>query len=313
MATVREIARKAGISPAVVSRVFSNHGYVSKKSRGKVIQAARLLCHQPLEKNIAVIITEYAYFGGYAGLMLSACLENCVQRGYHAEIIQENSLHLLNIQPLYGAIAMVYGNGIERIWAATSNLPLVCVNTDSRMIDNIYSIHSDNRQGINLALDYFHAHGHHRIALVRDAPNAFFNRNIPDRKKREKDYLEWMKYHPTNNFQPLILESPDEVGRLIESHASAILIVGEGLLAFYSDAFNQHCLRIPEDISVIGFEGHDTLFGGNITTIGQNFDQLARQALDLLEQMNAGQTQQKEIAIPFLLHERKSVRSLLPE
>ena len=47
MTTVQDVARKAGVSRATVSRVVSNRGYVSADARARVLQAVDELHYVP--------------------------------------------------------------------------------------------------------------------------------------------------------------------------------------------------------------------------------------------------------------------------
>ena len=58
MATIRDVARKAGVSAITVSRVVNNSGYVSEKTRAQVEAAIAQLKYVPnIQANILLPTT----------------------------------------------------------------------------------------------------------------------------------------------------------------------------------------------------------------------------------------------------------------
>ena len=49
MASIRDVAKKANVGPATVSRVLNNSGYVSEESRRRIEQAMMELDYTPNE------------------------------------------------------------------------------------------------------------------------------------------------------------------------------------------------------------------------------------------------------------------------
>lgn len=312
MATVRGIAKRAGTSPSTVSRVLRKEGYVSAEVRARVIAAARELDYVVELKDIAVIIPDTFSFGGYAGLMLSFFLKEATRRGFRMEVIPESSVTLLSNHLLAGAISLLYDNGFERVWNLTQNLPLVCVNTRSRHFEHIYSVRSDNFQGIRMALDHFLARGHTRIAFACYYQDCAVERDNTDRMERIQAYRMWMDKNAATDFKPLILYHPTELEQLYAEKATALLISGEGIGKFYLAPLFRKGIRIPDDLSLIVYESDDNgiICPPAVTSISQNFSEISKQALDLLELIIKGGSNAIDIEIPYLFFERGSVRDL---
>ena len=87
MATVRQIAKLADVSPATVSRVLNNYEHVRPDVRERVIRTARELGGFRDSRNIAVLIASDGAFWSYSGIMLSALLAELRKRGYHEIIV----------------------------------------------------------------------------------------------------------------------------------------------------------------------------------------------------------------------------------
>lgn len=314
MATVRRIAAECGLSPATVSRVLNRYPYVRAEVRNRVMRAARKLGYVSEERNYAVVVPGAPGFSGYTGMMLAAILKVFAAHGCHAEIIEQSAIHLLAEYALSGAIAMMNDNGLEKEWAALQRLPLVCLNTRPRHIDNIYTVLADDRQGIFLALDHLKAHGHRKIAYL------YFDVRAEERgnwnfRCRLAAYREWMYRNCTGMEPPVIDCSHDRnwaSGQEI-AMCTAVLVIGENAGLWAASDLLRAGRRIPEEISLVAFENSaiSEFASPPQTTIGQNLDKMAECALDLLEKQIAGEGVSGDLPVEYTLQERESVRQLI--
>ena len=312
MATVREIAKKADVSIATVSRVLNSREYVRNSLRERVVRVARELGYEPEQPNVAILIHDAPGFTGYSGCMLNALLIALAQGGYRAEVIQTRDLELLSVQSMVGAIAMVLDNGIEQIWARTQHLPLVCMNTKSRHFDNIFTVSSNNRQGITMAMDYFRRNGHGKIAYAafERIHGNYFERDNSDIKERYDCYI---KYMQNTGEMAMTVNSAANLDAALAAGYRAFLAVGEANpVAIYSELSRRN-LHIPDEVSVITFAHPDLTryLAPEPTTIGQNFPAMAQLAVELLEKLAVGQNQCGDMQMDYLFHEGGSVRNLL--
>jgi LacI family transcriptional regulator len=91
-ATIRDVARLAGVSIATVSRVLNNSSYpVAEKTRKKVVKAAKDLDFQPnklaaglkLEKSAAIGLIFPSFMGGtYYSEIFHAIEDEATVKGY---------------------------------------------------------------------------------------------------------------------------------------------------------------------------------------------------------------------------------------
>ncbi len=306
--TIRDVARAAGVSPGTVSRVFNSRGYLSPEMRRRVLDSALKNGYRFKKESIAVIVSPNPDFHGYSGELLAAVLEELNRRGYLAEILPVGSLSLLAEHQLTGALALVLDNGIEQFWGESWSLPLVCFQTAPRHRDNIYSVVSDNRQGVFLALNYLKSRGHERIGYASwYVPGNFNERDNPDCTLRRESYLEWCR----GKTPPCFADVASGLDGALEAGCTAFLSVGESNELYFYRELNRHGLRVPEDISVISFERTISSFlQPPATTIGQQFPKLAASALDMLENLIDHREQARDIRLEYLLHERGTVLSL---
>lgn len=310
MATVREIAAAAEVSPSTVSRVLNGGPNVRCEVRQKVIAAARQMNVFPARQNLVLIIPERPYLTGYCGCMLTALLTQAGQRQISVEIIPSSDLSVLDGMLLSGAISLVYDNGIEKLWAKTQSLPLVCVNTASRHRDNIFSVHSDNAQGIRLALDYLHHFGHRKLALLDCSDVPVAGRDNLDWRERHQSFEQWHTQKLPGSSPCLLADgSPAALRAAMAAGVTAVLAIGE----FDGFALLQTCracgIAVPEELSVIGFE-HPQLsakLSPALTAIGQNFEMLASVAFDMLQKMQCNEWPIGDSLMEYQLFERDTV------
>ena len=312
MASVREIARHAGVSKATVSRVLTGYQYVSRNTRSIVLKAARELGHV-FQRSITIIIPNCPNFAGYLGIMLTALQCEIQQNGYATDILFERDYYGLDETLTDGAIAVLGNLGLEQQWGRQHpTIPLVCINSAANRLDRILKVSSDNRQGVFLALDHLAKHGHKRIAMLRvtQITQAISSQDV---QEREKAFLEWHKLHA--NREPLpFLNYPDDGTSHSFTHwrelgCTAILCTGEGAqLPFLAD-LRQRQIRIPQELSVLGWE-HPSVSpytSPPLTTISQDFPGLAALAMKkLLARIRVLPIPETEL-LPYRLVKRQSV------
>ena len=317
MASVREIARHAGVSKATVSRVLTGYQYVSRNTRNLVLKSARDLGHV-FQRSIAIIIPNYPNFAGYLGIMLSALQEEIKRNGYAAYILFERDYYGLDETLTDGAIAVLGNVGLEQQWGCQHpTIPLVCINSAANQLDRILKVSSDNRQGVFLALEYLAKHGHQRIAMLR-IPQVPEGTSSQDVQERESAFLEWHKLHA--NHEPLpILNYPDDGTEHSFTHwhelgCTAILCPSEGVQLPVLSKLGKMQVRVPQELSVLSWE-HPSVSPFTVppmTTISQDFPGLSALAMQkLLARIHIQPIPATEL-LPYQLVERQTVASPPP-
>ena len=80
--------------------------------------------------------------------------------------IPQDSLDLLEEQNFCGALSVVGSSGRERLWGRSIRYRWSCINTKPWHFERIYSVVSNDEQGINLLVRHLVELGHKRIALL---------------------------------------------------------------------------------------------------------------------------------------------------
>lgn len=310
--TIARIAEAAEVSPATVSRTLNGTLPVSVRLRQKVMHAAYELGYLVEERrNIAILIPALPSFDGYLGSLLLALNYELYRQKYTPVILSGDDLSFLEEGAFLGVISANFTRKLEQGWSRRHHLPLVAINSRPALSENVYSVCSDDRQGIALAMDYLMQYGHRRIGMIT-FDNGIADENL-NYRNRVAAFREYLKQHSpdltgfhfnVDNWQ----ETTSAVSRLLEWGITAIFAVGENYSGVARRALRDMKIRVPEDISLIGFENPpaNPLLDPPLTTIQQRMDQLAVEAVNILNRQLAGRPVHN-VTVEYRLIERQSV------
>lgn len=310
MATMKDVAQRAGVGVGTVSRVINRVPGVKESTLIKVNQAIKELNYIPDEyarglktkssRTIALILPSvwYPFFSEFAyyvekrldkenyKLLLCNSNGNPTEEAKYIKMLKQNKIDAI--------IAITYSDIEQYIY---SNIPFVSLD---RYFDKKVSyVTSDNYEGGKLAARKLLEYGARSLAYVGSHskyPNGTMLRRDGFRDYLENigiDYKEIFLQEPVNDFTPYILE-------MLKVHPKidGIFCHTDSLLLKLRKILNQYGYRVPEDIQLIGFDGmnlsSDLPLG--ISTIAQPVEQLANGAVDLVL---------RKIADPSLKNEAK--------
>ena len=302
--TIADVARRARVSTATVSRVLAGHGRARQETRDRVFAAAHDLGYRPsgvarslrqrATRTLGLIITdiENPFFPqlvravedaardhGYAILLCNAADDPERESGY---------LDLLVDRWVDGVVISASSlGGRHREWLADASLPIVLVNSTDQDI-GLPTIASDNRAGGALAARHLVGLGHKRFGLLTAPPP----RNIdgPDRLAGAREALRSGGI-PDDAIHVVTDDAGVGGG---ERAAIEILRRDPTVTAFvaYNDlmaigamrAIRAAGRRIPADISVVGFDDVDlaVYVDPPLTTISQSTAEMGHWAVDRL-------------------------------
>lgn len=334
--SIKTIAEKAGVSTATVSNVINgNYHKVSEETRARIESIIAEMNYKPsavarslagTESHLIALVVPYINMHSsfesspyYAHII--AALEQYVRnRGYYlmlrcAEDVQE-IIPLLTAWNVDGAFFLgISGTDVSEIRHGL-HAPLVFLDTYSD--EKIVNIGIDDYRGGFLSARYLIGKGHRRIALV--SPDHKHGGVIGERFRGFTDacaeaslsFSEEDVFYSDTYYEKGIAVGQDIVlsGRSYTAAAAMADIVAIGML----EGFRQCGVRVPEDMSVIGFDNipEGALVTPKLTTIEQDFHKKARLAGDYLFRMIEGDTSvfvNQTMEIHVL--ERDSVQSVL--
>ncbi len=305
-----DFAAELGCSVAAVSYALNDRPGVSEKLRERVRELVRERNYEPLRPRIAVLMTDAGLsLGFYMFSLLNSLRGEAKRRGHQLLIVSRNDLSLLEDRMVSGALSLDFMHEIGRLFPKLKNMPLVCLNDLPNTLENVSTVHSDDEEGIRRALDYLVDCGHRRIGLFCAASLSGDDRLKP--------FLAYRRFgtEVELHVEPLEFHHKSTVAcrmeAMLEHKVTAILVSGEryGMEAY--GALARLGKRIPEDISVIGWEnpGFSEHQIPPMTSLEQDFRGIASAAFDMLEKKIRGE-QTGNVFIPYKFHIRGSVRNL---
>lgn len=314
---IRNIANIVGVSPATVSRALNNSGLVSPELQRRIVEASRQLgnnARNNLQLIAFIVSDENHRMQGYTLRVIEELRRESAQRGYFWELISADELDLLNERSVAGVVSLDYRNRVAEKWSSQS-FPLVCINDAARYLDGVYAVYSDESSAIEHAVNHLIGFGHRRIGLLqigwksahasRHREEAFFQ--LGERYRcREGFHSEWGCVPVDDATCPTVVDGA--LDNLLRERVSAVIIPGESAVFDLLAAMKRRNLPIGKRLSVIAWESHAARFlTPPLTTVEQNFSELARLALDILEAQLRHGTMPKNREVPYLFHLRESV------
>ncbi|ACZ31919.1 transcriptional regulator, LacI family [Xylanimonas cellulosilytica DSM 15894] len=317
---IADVARVAGVSVPTVSRVLNGTVPVSEERRARVMAAVKALDYRPngAARSLA----------NQAGSMIAVFAGNTMRYGYAATIqgveeaarqaglmvvvtvvagddddVVETAVNHALGQPLVGAIVLDFdppgGATLERLphW-----LPAVAAASGGSSNEDRSRVYMDDRVAASHATRYLLDLGHstvHHVAIPSAGGSA--------RVHGWRDTLTDAGIEPPAVVHPGWdpLAARDVGLRLAsDSRVTAILAGNDELAIGLIKGLVDGGRRIPDDVSVVGFDDHplSQLWIPPLTTVRQDFVRLGRRAVELLvEQTTSGERAPSVRMIPDLV------------
>lgn len=331
MATIYDIARETGISPATVSKVFNNYKGVSKQSEILVRDAAKRLGYHPI-KSAQSLITKRNWclglaFNNHQPLAIcnphySEIIEHfqkqAVSQGFDTMIMGLNSykdkpdyIAYCKVRGIDGILSLCCGPQANYVYDAyQSGIPCLSIETPTQ---NMPFVISDNADGINQALNYIYSKGHRNIGFISAPLNSFAG------QERFDAFIKWMRIKELPIHSDYIAYSDGfsyEDGRAAASKLftqcadhlpSCILCSYDEYAGATYLLLQSKGLVIPRDISICGFDDLSMAKYLNLTTVRQNRAQIGSTAARILiDMINKKEPYDTEIRIKTELISRTS-------
>lgn len=327
--TIYDVAKKANVSIATVSRVLNGSQQVRDATRRKVLEAVDALGFVPRADAVARaklstgqigIISPFftiPSFGqrmrGVAQVLANSPYELVIYtvdsmsryESFLAQLSLNTQLEglIINALPLDDAVAQrLKASELETVLMECSH-PLFC------------GIQIDNEYGGFLAAEHLLAKGHKRM--------GFLDYSVPDdhairpgnarlrgfRKRLETSGISLDESHilfvPMNDVE----ETRHQLRTYFRNpyHPSAIFVAADYLALYALRIAQQLDLRIPEDLAIVGFDDLEMAAMMGLTTISQSLDEMGELAAELLlNRLNSPEKPIQNITVQLHLVERET-------
>ena len=303
--SIADVAARAKVSISTVSRVINKFPTVNKESQARVEEAIAFLKYQPdvsaqrlaSGRNDAVGLV----MPGYPGIFHSFYAIEIIRGiGHACETLRldlvfhiTNGMNPLNTKSVGGVIfADIIENRTQVLDAIHNETPCMVINNIVNDLDVNY-IGIDNVAGAEIAADYLVSLGHRRIAAItgnlQTQAGAHRLEGFKKIMGREKISVP-EDYVIEGDYSRRSARVAAEKLLALETPPTAIVASSDDMALEAVAVVLEKGLRVPEDISVIGFDDNPSSIYGPVamTTIRQPLFNMAEEAVKYLYNIMAG-------------------------
>ncbi len=307
MASLKEVAEKAGVSVATVSRVLNDRRYINSETRLKVEKAIKQLNYRPnrvaqrlrlkdgQRKLIGLLVPDIQnpfYVDVIRGVEETAyARDHAVFVGNFAQDEGKEKMYLdiMKSESIDGLIvAPSHEKDSEVTNLVNSGLPIVCVDRGLSEVD-VDVVLVDNRKGAFDAVEYLIQKGYKRIAYIGGLPQ------IPTTMQRKEGYEDALRKYGLPIDTDLICfgDSKHESGKKLTAELLNLpnppqaLFTGNNLITLGAlETIHNRKLRIPQDIAIVGFDDMYWSISLNppLTAVRQPGFEIGKRAAEMLFQ-----------------------------
>jgi LacI family transcriptional regulator len=305
MVSIKDVAERCGVSVATVSKSLNGHSDIAEATKENVKRIAKEMGYFPNSSaralkthrtyNLGVLFVDDSQSGlthEYFANVLDSFKVEAERSGYDITFISKHT----------GRRNMSYYEHSK--YRGVDGVVIACIDfTDPQVselihgelpvvtIDHVYNnrtaIISDNAKGIRDLITYIHEMGHEKIAYIHGADSSVTQNRVGSFYRTlgelgiegSDDYVKSGVYH-----------DPDMTARLtkelleLKDRPTCIIFPDDFSCIGGINAIKERGLRIPEDISVAGYDGItlSQILDPKITTVKQDTGALGRSAAEKL-------------------------------
>lgn len=333
MSGIVEIAKRAGVSPATVSRALRGMHHVNERTRTKIIEAAQHLDY-PIRPDllpsnattrtntigvIAPFISRWYFSQALAGVEqalreagMDLLLYNFAQVDARQRVFQQkklvgkvDGLIVISLPPTEKEFDRILGLGIPVSLLGIPN-------------DRCSTVSIDDVKGAEIATQHLIDMGHRDIAIMVGQNTYNFNFEVSNQRK--DGFIRIL------NENGIVFNPAFEIVADFDSHTAelatteflgkkklptAIFCESDEMAFGAIKAIRKKGLRVPEDISIIGYDDHEFSATIGLTTIAQPVQFLGQLAASqIMAKIEKPESNSAQMKVPTSLVIRESVADL---
>lgn len=325
MTTIQDIAERAKVSAATVSRVINDSGYVSAETRALVERAVTELNYIPnrqaqnlrrgATRNLGIVTSaltdtvlaridsfmQFAHEAGYTTTLFNT---------YNDPTVELEALDRLKAKELDGIFLIYRVNE----WAAIEPYlrfgPIVTLHNIEDDAINIPSVFIDHYEGYKMILDDLWTNG------AKSFINIFGSSTGVNTKRRIKAYYDFCQEHQLipHDIEPYLnISHPESIQEMIghldrlDKKPDAIITHSDQVASFLVSHYQHLGVEMPEEISIVGFDNLIISQLMDFTSVDYSIGEQGRNACRLL--LNDLEKQQYELVpLEFKLIKRGTTK-----
>ena len=318
MATLKDVARRAEVSPMTVSHVVNGTKAVRPEVKQRVLEAARMLDYQP-NRSARALRTKQSFTLGlivpdltnpFFSELIETLEGESRRRGYATLLVNSNRDEAVEQQ----GFKLLSQHGVDGvIWCPHNTrpqldkppFPIVVVD---RPLEAFDSVSADHYGGGELQGRYALAQGHRRIGILK-GPQAFVNA----RDRYEGLVAALGEVKPVWQLEvpfSFSLALPPEVTEKFRDNDVSLIIATNDVVAIAAlRALHELGRRVPDEVSLLSFDDTSwaTLVYPALTTVRQPVADLAACAVEtLLKRIREPERELEHTTLPVELVRRQS-------
>lgn len=264
MVSIKDIAKKAGVSISTVSYALNGSNKVTDETRSKILVIAKELNYVPnaaartLKKResriLGVFLTDFS--GDVYGDLLTGMKAICNAQGYDLIVCSGKQSHrMLPERMIDGAIILDHTFSSEELMQYADRGHKIVVLDRELKHPNINQVLLDNKAGATLAMEYLIEHGHKKIYVVTGPEGSFDSvqrlKAVRQVAERQAD-VEWIEI--IGDFEKSGGERAAD--HIIQTYngPAAVFCLNDEMAIGLCDRLAGSELEIGKQIDVIGFD-----------------------------------------------------------
>jgi len=337
MTSIKDIAKKCGVSTATVSKALNDCSDISAATKKRVRDMAAELGYFPNSQAKALKTSKT----NTIGIVFADKIGSGIRHSHFSSVIDSFKVTVENHG--YDIMFIGSGNGADQkmtyyehcLYRNVDGVLIACVDFyDSEVIALMrsriavvsidffskrdYSVYSDSRQGMRDIIEYVYGMGHRKIGYIygdtSQVTSVRLDTYIETMKQLgltvEIDYVKQSRYNDIDSAKKL-------VSQMLKLYDPPTCIIMPDDISAYGAfiAAEELGMKSPDDISIVGYDGIQMgqLLKPNITTVYQDAKLLGTSAANLLLKLIRGEEipeTQRQIVIETQLLKGQSVKDL---
>lgn len=327
---IREIAKRAGVSPAAVSIVINNRKGVSESTRNRILSIIKETGYVAHAKSVSsgkVLIIRYVRSGllveenqGFIASMVHALQKTLNERDITAISTDtgemESSISQIDFSE-YEGIVIVASEMTQENYGTLADIPIPFVVIDNLMPGFAYPcVGIDNAENLHAVLKYCVEKGIRRIGYLKSSlPAENFNQRSEAFFKYAADFNIEVNENCIFEITPSLRFAHKDMRKILEQNPTLTMpecfFADNDIIALGSmKAIKEFGIRVPEDVSIIGFDNipYSGVSTPTLSTIHVQRERIGRFAADvLLREIEIQENLRVKITFTGTLKKRQSL------
>ena len=271
--TVRDVAARAGVSPATVSRVFTQPEAVAPETRQRVLAAAEELRYAPnpiarslarrRTGNLGIVVPDIV--NSFSAVVIKAVQQEARREGYALfvaasdELADDEERWARALAPQVDGLLLASPQSSDAVLRSlTETVPVVVTN---RLVDAIPAVLTESASATGDAVEHLHALGHRDLVYLA-GPDGYSNTSRLAGVHEASGRL---------GLRPVILgpfparfsSGVRAADLVLAAGATAVIAFNDDIAAGLLNRFADRGVRVPDDVSVVGHD--DTALAEMVT------------------------------------------------